>query len=169
MANPSFTQEAPVLKTARAFEPQLPLNEPVLTSFKGTTPWDPTLWVRQSSPGCQWDATGATHRLLLPLLRLLRALRGPSPGGLAAGPSAQPEASSSSELPGRPCWLSSLEGHLYLKSQSCTPTCSFPAFLPGRRQAPHPGPPHLLLPSSGTPESEGCAGPSSAPGPPPPA
>ena len=51
MANPSFTREAPLSKRAWAFEAQLPLNEPVLTSFKGTTPWGPTLWAWKSSQG----------------------------------------------------------------------------------------------------------------------
>ena len=48
---PKLHLAAPLLKTAWAFEAQLPLNEPVLTSFKGTTPWGPTLWAWKSSQG----------------------------------------------------------------------------------------------------------------------
>ena len=168
MANPSFTREAPVLKTARAFEAQLPLNEPVLTSFKRTTPWGPTLWVRKSSPGWQRDC----HRGHPPPPPspppTSSCPQGPSPGGLAAGPSAQTEASSSSELPGRPCRSPVWKGPCISNPRATLPPAPSPPSCLGEGRPLTLDPPLLPLPRSGAPESAGSTGPSSAPGPPPP-
>lgn len=108
MANPSFSWEAPLLKTAWAFEAQLPLNEPVLTSFKGTTPWGPTLWAWNSSQGGNGTPQGPRAASSFPFSGFFASSGAPPPEAWPQGPVLRlkppPAMSSRGGHAGSPVW-----------------------------------------------------------------